>query len=175
MRLLAFSALICARALALPHARGNALRPGDLERTKGPKCCHCGQGKEGCWQDAALGQDAENPLKKESCTDTCAEYGGNLGVLGYTKKHYSCAALAGKGTWKGGATLNHLMLYRDGGGKMCAGRAEEDEGEEPETETEPEPDETEPDETKLALLVAARDGDALSERLFEEAKRELTA
>ena len=58
---------------------------------------------------------------------------------------------------------------------MCAGRAEEDEGEEPETETEPEPDETQPDETKLALLVAARDGDALSERLFEEAKRELTA
>jgi len=29
------------------------------------------------------------------------------------------------------------------------------------------------DETKLALLAAARDGGALSERLFEEAKREL--
>ena len=40
----------------------------------------------------------------------------------------------------------------------------------------PEPAPAEPlvlDETKLALLAAARDGGALSERLFEEAKREL--
>ena len=40
----------------------------------------------------------------------------------------------------------------------------------------PEPTPAEPlvlDEAKLALLAAARDGGALSERLFEEAKREL--
>ena len=111
MRLLLFSAFICARALALPAARGNALRPGDLERTTGPKCCHCGQGKEGCWQDAGLGQDAENPLKKESCTDTCAEYGGNHGVLGYTKKHYTCATLAGHGNNVNSAVFHPTLAY----------------------------------------------------------------
>ena len=43
-------------------------------------------------------------------------------------------------------------------------------------EAAPEPAPAEPlvlDEAKLALLAAARDGGALSERLFEEAKREL--
>ena len=43
----------------------------------------------------------------------------------------------------------------------------------PEAAPEPAPEPLVLDETKLALLAAARDGGALSERLFEEAKREL--
>jgi hypothetical protein len=149
MRLL-FSALICAHALALPAARGNALRPGDLERTDGPKCCHCGlkvlksrwptrpYSEWGCWKDAGFSwQDAKNPLKKESCRDTCAEHGGNHGVHGYTKRHFSCATLAGKDrSWNPRTNQNEagideslLVLYSAGGGKMCAERGEQRETE----------------------------------------------
>ena len=179
-------ALICARALALPHTRGRSLEPGDLERglfSTWPKCCHCGEKtgrsmkESGCWKDAGLAQDAKNPLKKESCEETCADYGGNHGIFwpnGMRKVHISCAEF-----YKRHATQNNEWFtnWRKGGGKICRPAME------PAT-TAPDEDEDEPEEEaalpslaqirpKLALLVAAHDGGALSERLFVEAQREL--
>ena len=70
MRLLLF-ALICARA-SYCRPPGATVRPGSLEVTTGPKCCHCGQGKEGCWQDA-------NPRGKYRPTQEGVVHGASMG------------------------------------------------------------------------------------------------
>ena len=176
-------ALICARALALPHTRGRSLEPGDLERglfSTWPKCCHCGpkesqnlMARLGCWKDADLAQDAKNPAKKESCKDTCAEHGGNHGIWWpnmMRKFHISCAEFYKRRDWP---KTRWDTDWRKGGGKICRPAMEPATTAPDEDEDEAEEEVPVVDERKLALLVAAHDGGALSERLFVEAQREL--